>query len=700
MGLKAFFGILLLVALLVYIPLFLSQHEEETPPAAPHQFSFSASLIEAGIANRGDSNVCFATLLLNGTEVEKGNITILLLGEEPKDNILLLDHPAIEADDYAEFKRSLQSALSGYGMSIKPISPSNLHDIKNSTIVVPTGLFPAALGGMLPLLMENGNAIVYIGHDLSYLLNEDGSIIQNTNRTIDFSKDSYPVGENMVISEKSGYFMNIPKTLNDFRGTESAVSCLLDVLLYSGWQAPASFASFPVNGSFSGERMFFVEGGGTEEGVARAVYSLSGKNKSREGVFTKSVQKESGDLIGPKTAFPGEEMGFKLFLNESYSEPVFLALYLSIEKDGKKISSKKIGEANVMSVWFSSFSTVNDLPPGDYLLAVEDQFNRGHGMAALHTYNLSISIIRVVENNYLFEVLLDGVPVDGERALVSIDDGDKKSNYPVSSGEMSVMAKMPKGAHTFNVLIFGRTVRVPYQEKEETPIDIYVRYGIPGILLVIVVYIAFRQRPRRKYTLHVPDSKEERGRVLSVSKDEFLGIFDAVEKEFGWKKVPLLPEELSYGIRKYLSKGGKELIVTDDNTGEELERLVKKGEVAAYRDYHAPSAWLGRDDIASLSIKRMVRDMLIERGIQFSEDGIIKARTGAGETHFYVYKNNRGILRMDENSKRVVLFRDAKHLSNFKRSLLEGGKERIRISIAIQNMSVFLTTPDRLGEVI
>jgi hypothetical protein len=699
MGGRPLILFLLGLALLIAVPLLLSQHEEEKQPSALPQFSLSASLSEAGIANNGNSTICFALLSLNGTEVEEGSITILLLGEEPKDNILLLDHPAIEADNYADFRRSLQSALSVYNLSVKPVSPSGLQNIKNSTILVPTGLFPASLNKDIPRLIENGNAIIYLGHDLSYLLNDDGSIIQNENKTIDFS-DASLIDENSVVSNGSGHFMNIPKTLNDFKDADDAAQYILDALLSSRYQKPISTASFPLNGSFSGERTFLTEGDGAVEGFARIIYSAHGRNGSSNGIITRLAGKETGDLIGPNSSFSGEEMGFKLFLNESYPQPVFLLLHLLIEKDGKEISSQKIGEANVMNVWFSSFSVTNSLEPGDYLLSIVDQFNGRHGSAALHVKNLSVSVIKVIENSYIFDVLLDGKPVDGERAIVSIDGGDKTVPSPVSAGRMSVMAKLPKGEHAFNVLIFGRTVTVPYKGADETPVDVYIRYGIPGLLLIAVVYIAFRQRPRRKYLLHVPDAGGEKGEVLSISKEEFLGIFNALEKEFGWKKVPLLPEELSYGIKKHLSKGGRELIVTDDNVSEELERLVKKGDVSSYGDYYALSSWLGRNDIVSLSLRRIVRDTLIEKGIHFSENGVIRAKTGGIETHFYVFKNIRGILGMNERAKRVVLFKDSKHLSLFKRSLLEGGEERIRISLAIQNGSVFLITPDKLGEVI
>ena len=693
---KRLLVLLVLLAAFFILILALSSGEAAQKPRwaaqpAPNS-SLHATPLGFGIADSSGAKSGYA--ILNISAPSEANISLFLVPQGQKEKVYLLDYPRIEADRYFEFRAALQRELASYGGQVDEVSIEGTGELSRAVLIVPTGAFPQPLAESLPELLARGNAVIYLGRGADFLLDTDSSLVPAN--TSNFSLGEY------AGRQGSGSVLHVKKTLNSYASPQEAAHELAMLVLSAGWETPGSSAQFSVPANFSNERMFVLPPADAREGQLIAIISSSSGN----AVFSRSVSSGTGTVLMPPAVFQDENMSVQAILNESYAEPVLLVMSLDASSPAGAKFTRKIGEASVRTAWFNSFSMKNELPPGDYVVSANDQFGRTHASCLLHVKNLSATVESADSRNFVFNISIDGKPVDAQMATVSAGNSDMSMDYPVSGGRMAVFAQLPKGEQFFRARIFGRELVVPYEGGKESALDIYIRYGIPGIIIAVVVILLFRSTPRQKYNIIVPDASEEKVRMVDASPAELLVVFEKANKDFGWSRVPLSVQEFRRAAQRHVLRGGKGVVATDSNITEVLDSLSASGKVSSWRGFYCPGAWISRGKTAAgLGMRRMLRDGAIAKGAKFSEREM-SVRSAAAQVKFILAPDGNpkladigAAIEKAKAGKACIFFSDEKSMEEFRRSL-PFSAENAPVSIALRTGKLVLASPETLDEVI
>ncbi|GEM_PF-6635710 len=689
--------LVLLVLLAAFFILILALSSEEpgqrqrAAPVPATNSSLRASPLGFGIADSSGAKSGYA--ILNMSAPSGANISLFLVPHGQKAEVYLLDYPRIEADRYFEFRAALQQELASYGGQVRETGIEGTAGLSRSVLIVPTGAFPQPLADVLPGLIARGNAVIYLGRGAEFVLDADSSLVPANSSNFSLGEDAGWQG--------SGSVLHVKKTLNSYASPQEAGHELAMLVLSAGWETPISSGRFSVPANFSGERIFALPAADGRAGQLIAVIS----SPSGNAVFSRSVSSGTGAVLMPASVFQGENMSVQVILNESYSEPVLLVMGLDASSPAGEKFTRKIGEASVRTAWFNSFSMKNELPPGDYVVSANDQFGRQHASALLHVKSLSAVLESADSRNFVFNITIDGKPVDAQMATVSAGNSDMSLDYPVSGGRMAVLAQLPEEEQFFRVRILGRDMVVPYYGGKDSALDIYVKYGIPGIIIAALVILLFRSTPRQKYGILVPDVSEEKVRMAEASPAELLMVFEKANRDFGWSRVPLTVQEFRRAVQRHVLREGKGVVATDSNMTEVLDSLSASGKVSSWRGFYCPSQWLSRGKTAAgLGMRRMLRDAAIVEGAGFSEREMSVKSAGAQE-RFILAPDGKPALAEVEHAigkargRACIFFSDEKGKQEFRDSLLSS-PENALVSIALRTGKLVLASPETLGDVI
>ena len=278
---------------------------------------------------------------------------------------------------------------------------------------------------------------------------------------------------------------------------------------------------------------------------------------------------------------------------------------------------------------------------------------------------------------------------------MSVNDGGEIERV-ISNGELTLIAKIPKGRHKLTLEFEDHTGEVYFENYTTTPLDIYLIYLPIGLVAVLIVFILFKSKPKHKYSLLIPDLSEELAKEVQISKNKFLSIFNDIEKEFNWEKIPLTFNEIKYGIKKYAVEG-EETFIVDSNLINILTEFKEKRTILEYEGYYLLSSWIkSKEEFKEKVCYRMIRDKLISEGIEFSENKTFelkKRKIEISPSH-----NLKDIKKIKKRCKKIVVFLNKEELGEFKKFSSSLEKDKIKISILIDNHALFLTTIKNLGE--
>ena len=474
---------------------------------------------------------------------------------------------------------------------------------------------------------------------------------------------------------------------------------LVNIILYNKWADPLGEAEFSPNYYF-GNKTLFTSKNELNKGYIRGIYDIRKGNISKKGIFTSPYLSSLQSSVFLKSeAFPDEEVVYIVELNASYEKSVAFVLYLDIYSNGEKIEdlTQKIDDIKIRNVWSSSYRFSGHLSPGDYLFIIRDQFGTIHAKGHLHIKDLSIKLKEIKDNFYSFEVLLDGEKINNQKVKLRINEGGEIERV-ISNGELTLLAKLPKGRHKMTVEFKdeGRIEEIYFENYATTPLDIYLIYFPIGLVIVLIVFIIFKSKPKHKYSLSIPDLSEELAKETYMSKKKFLSIFNDIEKEFNWNKIPLKFNEIKYGIKNYAAEG-REIIIVDSNLINILTEFKEEGDILEYNGYYLLSSWAkSKEEVKEKVLYRMIRDRLISEGVEFDENRTFKLKRNKIEIS--PSKDIKKMKIIKKNYKKVVVFLDKKELDEFRKSLSSLEKDKIKISILIDNRALFLTTIKDIGD--
>jgi hypothetical protein len=145
---------------------------------------------------------------------------------------------------------------------------------------------------------------------------------------------------------------------------------------------------------------------------------------------------------------------------------------------------------------------------------------------------------------------------------------------------------------------------------------------------------------------------------------------------------PITPQEFTIALKRYLTNGAD---VTEGNVEEILTKLVKAGRLESHRDYYQLR---GEGDIVKNSLRRMIREKLIESGTMFRES----------DGKFVTKEFEIGFFGQKFDSKAVVVVDDKAE----EKSLLSSLEERAlaRVKIMQSNDTLSIVPIDRLSDIL
>lgn len=521
-------------------------------------YNGTAKALEFGRAGE----VGYLTFYHNGS----GKVELIALSEQPKNRIIVLKQDFLNTEYYPYFMEILRS-LEKEKFSITEVE--DIPESQNSIILLPCGAMPESVLTRIDNLTAE-NKIIYLGKkDLFFSEN----LIQ------------FEWLQNVSNSSKPKLII-LEKTLEEFYNEKNF--SLLDDILRNSW-AEENSKTFEYNGT--GKKTVFIA---LKNASWLRMLPLSDSNE---------LKKSEINISSASSLFPWEKPQIIIQLNYSNGSAFF-----SVEKHGEVIQK---GELDRVRGQKAFFLTLNLPEPGDYLLRISDQ-DRTLGAKHIHIKDLNVSLSQAYGNRYEFTVLLDKEPLENASLRIGLNHSNNTVEREVKNGKFVVNANLKQGENVFLISIFNKTYSIFYINNQEDILIFYLKYLPLGLLLVGATYVIVRLNRKPVYKIRVPESSLTKNFEIKITAKDLVFAINRIEKSFGWKKTALYPKEIALGLKKFvgemeLSEGSVEVV---------LKKLEKKGIIKHYLGLYGLADW---GDPKQNTMKRLVRDKLLQNGINFSE---------------------------------------------------------------------------------
>lgn len=581
----------------------------------------------------------YAVFSFEGT----GNVTLVGHDSKPSRTVkIIADDEGIETGRFDEFASLVTRELTTYGYTVEVTEKKVLGD---DVYIVATGALPSYVLSDIQHNVSTG-IVVYLGS--TDLLIREGIV----------REDWY----NSLSEEQKNRIFVYDTTLDSY--VEEEGTSITNDILENGW-------------SKTGSRTHLLSGKGiTTRSVRigsarylRVIYDIGDKRGIVDSV---ELSPDPMTLTpSPNSVYPWQKSDLMITLNKTNG-----TAFLSIEKDGGAMREEKLGRVVEENVFPQKFLFEE---PGDYIITVYD--NSGTiASGLLHVKNFTIALEESRGYDYFFSVLVDDEPLSGAEATVSIGDSDIKRDFFVSEGTLVVRADLQDGVNTFNFEMLGTTLHHDVFYSPSGIVDVYLKYGIPGLLLILIVYIGARFSRKSVYTIRFSEYARDARPEMRISSDQLVAAFRRIRKDMNIRKSPINTDEFSVALKRYITNGAE---ITAGNLDELLASLEKKGVIEGHLGYYQLS---GEGDIRSNSIMRMIREKLIENGVKFKE------KKGKFVTRDY----ELGLFGSRFSGKAYVVVSDRSEIRSIMNSLDENRKAEIMLK---QSNGILTFVPIRkLGE--
>ncbi|MBU0532263.1 hypothetical protein KKB44_02095 [Candidatus Micrarchaeota archaeon] len=537
--------------------------EDILPETSPSVFS----IIEIGTA----ADNAYTVFNYRG----EGNITLVGLRSEPYKRVTILnDSQAIQATKFQQLVDDIKT-LEKYGYEVVVTNTTTIGD---ELYVIPTGAIPASTLFSLQQNTSNGT-VIYIG---------ERDLILSRGIKQQAWYNSLSQGQAERIVQYDG-------TLDDFID-DGSISLAQEILMMTWTRNSNSTTALSGNGITTA--VLPIE----NNNYLRIIYEID----DLYGIHDSEPLTLTEDVVNPEPqeVFPWQKATLFFSLNKTNG-----TAFLSIKKDGKEIKRDLLRRVTDENVFLEKLQYEE---PGSYIISVDD--NSGTvATGYLHVKDLDISIVERSGTSYLFSVTIDGEPVQNTDVYISLGDSEQKKKYFVTDGSLVINAKLDPGINTFNIDILGTTIPLEYENRQENLFDFYIKYGIPGLLVIVIVYFGARISKRPTYRLRFGDGVALIRQEIRIPTASALESFRKIRRDMNLGSTPITPQEFSISLKRYLTNGAD---ITEGNVDEILKKLVKVGHLENYRDYYQLS---GEGNVKKNALCRMIREKLIQNGTMFDE---------------------------------------------------------------------------------
>ncbi|MBU0590808.1 hypothetical protein KKF81_00745 [Candidatus Micrarchaeota archaeon] len=624
-------AVLFLVLLGVVGFLLLSSPESNILESSPAIFS----VLETGTAaDRG-----YSVFNYRG----EGQVTVLALGSKPKTDIhIMTDENAIETTGFETFVDDLRS-LEVYGYNIT-VDDSPI--IGEGIYVIPTGAIPSYVLFNLQEGTSQGT-IFYIGK-------KDLVISSGIKK-----QDWY----NSLTDDQKHRIICYDGTLDEFLANGNS---LFDDILYEKWNQQSNSTIYLDD---SGLKTVSIQLADTH--YIRLIYDVD----NSFGMYDSDELKPVGDMMFPvpQNKFPWEKSNLLVSLNKTNG-----TAYYSVKKDGKIVEQEVLSRVSDSNVFPKKLIYSE---PGYYIIEVYD--NSGViSSGLLHVKDLKVNLIGQNDLSYVFNITVDGEPLKSTEAFVYIGNSTSKKKFYINDGILTINAKLDKGENIFNIEIFDSVIPTPVYKQSGNLLEFYLSYGLPGIGLILLVYFGARMTKKPLYTLRFGDVGSYVRPEICIPTEAAMGGFKKIRAEMNIGNNPITSEEFAISIKRYHTNGAD---VTEGNVEELLSSLVKRGYLETHRDHYQLK---GEGDIKTNTLKRMVREKLIETGTMFDEKGN-KFITNGFEIGFFGEKfSKKGIIIVDGESEKQRFIDSLNDIN------------RARLNVMRANSTIDIIPIDRLDDLL
>lgn len=606
---------------------------EESKP--PEKFSFG--LKEFGRAGEYG----YVVFLLNGT----ANITLVGYGVyAPLKINVINDAEGVDTERIPELVEKIK-VLEDYGYEIKL---SDRRMITDEINIVATGAMPNYVLDAIKANVTNG-VVVYIGRT-DWVL-RSGSIL---------NENWY---ENLTEEQKNRILV-YNGTVVGFLDRKMENRMIEDILKNS-WSFETA-ASYNITANETTTRILKIN----KSRYLRVIY----KSDAAQGIVDSQALPPPPEIIlrlQPEGIYPWQSSTLVYRIEKSNG-----TVYFSIYKNGLEESAERLRRV-VEGSYFSE--TLTQKESGYYILVLSD--NSGTiGSGILHVKKLDVVYDSRVYNTYYFNVTEDGEPLSKNiAAIASLANGTKRTYY-TSNGRLAISALLKKGENIFNIEIEGKTFRIPVIRKQDTVWDVYINYGLPGFLVVLVVYVIARLSKRQMYVLKISEGWSDIRNEIKVKEEDIIEAVKKIKKDAKLGQYPITGAEFDMAIKRYVTHGAE---ITEGNSEEILRKMIKKGKLERYGDYYN---FANEDNIREKTLLRQIRETIIENGIVLKE-----MKNGFSTKNYDVVIPGYG----RKNRKTIVVFEDAKTLARYEDGMDE--RERALTRIKRTNGILVFTTIKELS---
>ncbi len=573
----------------------------------------------------------------------KGTVSLFSSDRELPKKIVIIDYEDTVGESVAQEIYSELKPLERFGYVVDLVNDSALSD---ALYIVPSGAIPS-------------NVLFNIRNNLS-----NSTIIYIGSKDLVFSNGLRRQSWYASLTEEQKKRLIIyGDTPEDYMATKN--TSFYDLVLYETW-SEKEYKNRELKGS--GTETLTVKH--NKKPYLKAIFDFGNYSNVSYTYLNYS------DLIltpTPEKIFPWEKSTLEFELNKTNGTAI-----LYVYESNKKIEERFLRRVTDTNVFIERLKYEN---PGTYILNVVDNSGR-IASGVLFVKNLTISLDSRYGILYVFEVLVDGESLENAEVEVWLNNATQKEKVFVSNGKLYVRAKLPEGKHVFNFNMFDQTIKYPYENTQGSIFDFYIKWGLPGIALVVIVYFVARLSRRPTYIIRFAEGAPIKRKKIIVREKNLISIFNKFRKKMKVGIVPLSFLEVSMAIKRYITNGAE---VTQGNVGELLKHLEKKGLIESFLDYYQLT---GEGDVRANVLRRMIREKLIENGISFKE------RNGIFVTDNYEF----GLYGDKFNKRAIIVFSDEEEIKSFLKSLKE--EDLATLDIKIKNGMIRLIPVFKLEEVL
>lgn len=495
----------------------------------------------------------------------------------------------------------------------------------------------------------------------------------------------------------SGYLLFLPQTLDaGWSNPRVAAETISQLVDETAWQQAfkskfvgSGFSSFKAssNGSIDVSSFIFSSPFEKRDSWGKISVSAIGLDNSTFGktMFASFPVTARGDLRHEPSILPGG-LGGGLLVESVFNEPSSawvgrerVNVFLQVDSPVATASRVQLHEEQITPTSGYSLTLPYDLTvsSGDYVVRAVDSQGSVYAQSLLHASNIDIrpEVINFGSGYFTFKGIADGEPVKLRKVKIRLDGKDervldaadpKKISQDAMALEYFLNKPFPEGNHTFEIEVAGSFVkisRVYATPKNWWDNPLYL-FGFLFTGLVFFIGYLLKRPDKVYYGIDVPDFPPTSKRLIPLPKETILELFNQINRDYGWKFMPLSLKELKEGFRKIVYFG-REISIGDYNLERLLDALRASGDVVEAFNLYSLKSWAAESGKSArhLAVFRRMRDACINNAIRFTDFGERKdcdSFIALGEGVFvHVYEGDKNISQILETAVKgqtLVLF--------------------------------------------